>query len=116
VRAKLRETVARFSRWGMPRLQWRLEREGIYIIHKRTERLYRLEGLAVRRPKRVAVPSVPRPIVTLPNVTWGIDFVSDQLASGRRFRSFTVVDHCMRQSPGLAEGQSEARAQAAQST
>jgi putative transposase len=103
LRAKLREMAALYPRWGLPRLQWRLEREGMHVNHKRTERLYRLEGLAVRRRrrKRVAVPRVPRPVVTQPNDTWGIDFVSDQLASGRRFRCFTVVDHCTREAPGL---------------
>lgn len=103
LRAKLREMAAVYPRWGLPRSQWRLERDGLQVNHKRTERLYRLEGLAVRRRRRnrVAVPRVPRPVVTQTNDTWGIDFVSDQLASGRRFRCFTVVDHCTRESPGL---------------
>jgi len=103
LRARLRELAAVYPRWGLPRLHWRLEREGVHVNHKRVERLYRLEGLAVRRRrrKRVAVPRVPRPVVTQPNDTWGIDFVSDQLASGRRFRCFTVVDQCTRESPGI---------------
>lgn len=64
--------------------------------YKRVERLYRLEGLAVRtrHRKRLAVPSVPRPPALAPNDTWGIDFVSDTLSQGRRFRAFTVVDVC----------------------
>lgn len=104
LRATLRELAAAYPRWGLPRLHWRLERDGLHVNYKRAERLYRLEGLAVRRRKRkrVAVPRVPRPVVTQPNDTWGIDFVSDQLASGRRFRCFTVVDHCTRESPGMA--------------
>jgi putative transposase len=81
-----------------------LERDGLHVNCKRAERHYRLEGLAVRRRKRkrVAVLRVPRPVVTRPNDTWGIDFLSDQLASGRRFRCFTVVDQCTRESPGVA--------------
>ena len=104
LRARLRELAAVHPRWGVPRLQWRLERDGLHVNHQRDERLYRLEGLAVRRRhrKRVAVPRVPRSVVTQPNDTWGIDFVSDQLASGRRFRCFTVVDQCTRESPGMA--------------
>ena len=67
--------------------------------YKRVERLYRLEGLAVRRRarKRLAVPRSARPPVHAPNELWSIDFVSDSLASGRRFRSFTVMDCCTRE-------------------
>ena len=96
LRAKLRELAAVYPRWGVPRLHWRLQREGLRVNYKRVERLYRLEGLAVRRRerKRLAVPRVPKLPVLAPNDEWGIDFVSDTLASGRRFRCFTVVDVC----------------------
>jgi len=70
--------AAQHPRWGVPRLHWRLQRDGWLVNYKRVERLYRLEGLAV--------PRVPRPIAVGPNETWSLDFVSDQLASGRRFR------------------------------
>jgi putative transposase len=88
LRARLRGLAAEYPRWGVPRLHWRLERDGTRVSYKRVERLYRLEGLAVRRRhrKRLAVPRVPRPVVAQPNETWSIDFVSDQLATGRRFR------------------------------
>ena len=96
LRAKLRELAAVYPRWGVPRLHWRLQREGLRVNYTRVERLYRLEGLAVRRRerKRLAVPRVPQRPVLAPNAEWGIDFVSDTLASGRRFRCFTVVDVC----------------------
>ena len=79
LRAQLRALAAQLPRWGVPRLHWKLGREGVRVNYKRVERLYRLEGLAVRRRsrKRLAVPRVPRPEVTQPNDTWGIDFVSD---------------------------------------
>jgi putative transposase len=96
---QLRALAAEHPRWGVPRLHWRLQREGWLVNYKRVERLYRLEGLAVRRRKRkrLAVPRVPRPIAVAPNETWSIDFVSDQLASGRRFRCFTLIDSCTRE-------------------
>lgn len=95
LRATLRELAGAYPRWGVPRLYWRLRRDGVRVNYKRVERLYRLEGLAVRRRKRkrLAVPRVPRPVAAGPNAVWGIDFVSDQLASGQRFRCLTVVDH-----------------------
>lgn len=95
LRARLRELAGAHPRWGVPRLYWRLRRDGLHVNYKRVERLYRrLEGLAVRRRKRkrLAVPRVPRPVAVGPNAVWGIDFVSDQLASGQRFRCLTVVD------------------------
>jgi putative transposase len=100
LRARLRELAAEYPRWGVPRLHWRLQRDGSRVNYKRVERLYRLEGLAVRRRhrKRLAVPRVPRPIVEQPNETWSIDFVSDQLSAGRRVRCFTVIDSCTRES------------------
>jgi putative transposase len=100
LRARLRELAAEYPRWGVPRLHWRLRRDGESVNYKRVERLYRLEGLAVRRRarKRLAVPRVPRPVVQRPNETWSIDFVSDALARGRRFRCFTVIDSCTRES------------------
>ena len=98
--ATLRELAAAYPRWGVPRLHWRLGRDGTHVNYKRVERLYRLEGLAVRRRsrKRLAVPRVPRPVVHAPNETWSIDFVSDGLSSSRRFRCFTVIDSCTRES------------------
>ncbi|MFN8670406.1 MAG: DDE-type integrase/transposase/recombinase [Gemmatimonadaceae bacterium] len=83
----------------MPRLRWKLQRNCWHVNYKRVERLYRLEGLAVRRRhrQRLAVPRVPRPAAQQPNDTWGIDFVSDQVASGRRIRCCTVVDACTRE-------------------
>lgn len=94
LRATLRDLAGAHPRWGMPRLCRRLRRNGLVVNYKRVERLYRLEGLAVRRRKRkrLAVPRVPRPLAVGPNAVWGIDFVSDQLADGRRFRCLTVVD------------------------
>jgi putative transposase len=99
LRAQLRDLAAAYPRWGVPRLHWRLRRDGLSINYKRVERLYRLEHLAVRRRdrKRLAVPRVPRLPVDAPNTSWSIDFVSDQLANGRRFRCFTVIDTCTRE-------------------
>lgn len=103
LRARLRELAGVYGRWGVPRLHWRLRRDGEHVNYKRVERLYRLEGLAVRRRgrKRLAVPRVPRPVAEGPNATWGIDFVSDQLADGRRFRCFTIVDHGVHEAPAI---------------
>jgi putative transposase len=95
LRRRLRELAAERPRFGYRRLHALLRREGIVVNHKRVERLYREEGLAVRRRtrKRVARGGRGRPALPgRPNQQWGVDFVSDAFAWGRRFRLFTVVD------------------------
>jgi putative transposase len=102
VRRRLREYAAQRPRWGSPRLHWLLQREGLVCNHKRTERLYREERLAVerrRRRKRVSTPRVPPPVPTRPDERWSMDFIRDTLADGRVFRGFTVVDDFTRECP-----------------
>ena len=99
LRGRLRELAAAHPRWAVPRLSWLLRREGRPDNYKRVERLYREEGLTVRkrRRKRVAQARVPRPVPGGPNVRWGIDFVRDTTARGRVFRALTVVDEFTRE-------------------
>ena len=80
-----------------------LRREGHRHNFKLTYRIYREEGLAVRRRrrKRAAAPRVPRPRSSGPNDSWSMDFVSDALSSGRRFRALTIVDDFTRESPAI---------------
>lgn len=100
LRAKLRMLAEAHPRWGVPRLVWLLRREGVPDNYKRIERLYREEGLAVRRRrrKRVAQPRTERPAPSGPNERWSMDFVRDTLSSGRAFRALTLVDDFTRES------------------
>jgi putative transposase len=71
------------------------------VNHKRVYRLYREEGLTVRRRgrKRVAREArLPLPVPTGPNELWSLDFVSDALAWGRRIRLLCVIDAFTRES------------------
>jgi putative transposase len=100
VRRRLREPALERRRFGYRRLHVLLAREGVALNHKRIERLYRDEGLAVRRRarKRVAV-AVRAPLLlpTAPNEQWRLDFVSDALSWGRRIRLLAVVDTVTRE-------------------
>lgn len=102
LRQRLRELATERVRWGYRRLHILLSREGVRVNIKRVYRLYREEGLAVRRRKRkrVAVPRQPMSAPTRLNECWGIDFMCDALVGGRRFRVFNVVDALSRE--GLA--------------
>jgi putative transposase len=87
-------------RFGYRRLHVLLKREGYVINHKRLFRLYREEKLAVRRRggrKRAIGTRAPMLVPMAPNDRWSLDFVSDQLTDGRRFRILTVVDDCTRE-------------------
>lgn len=102
IRARLRELAEQRHRFGAPRLHVLLRREGYLINHKRTERLYREEGLSLRLKKRKKRQSHLRVLLDRPerrNQHWSMDFVSDNLYNGRRFRVLTVVDNFTRECP-----------------
>lgn len=94
LRARLRALATERPRWGYRRLAVLLAREGHHVNHKLVHRLYREEGLAVRRrrKKRAAVARTPLVAPTRPNERWSLDFVSDALADGRKFRALNIVD------------------------
>lgn len=76
-----------------------LRREGEASGKNRIYRLYREEGLTVRkrRCRRRAI-GTRAPILVEANVNarWSLDFVHDQFAGGRRFRILNVVDDVIR--------------------
>ena len=87
-----------------------LQREGWPLGKSLVRRLYREEGLTLRRTapskRRVAVERRERIKPAGPNPVWSLDFVSDQLAHGRRFRAGTVVDVYTPESLAIEPGQS----------
>jgi putative transposase len=99
----MRTKAAERPRFGYRRLHVLLRRDGWAVNHKRVQRLYRAEGLAVRRRKRKRLTSVARVVraeAMRANQRWQMDFVSDALACGRKFRTLNVVDTFTRE--GLA--------------
>lgn len=100
LRERLRNLAAARPRWGYRRLHVLLRREGARDNWKRVYRVYREEGLSVRRRrrKRIAVPRQPLPLPQVANERWSMDFVHDALHDGRRIRLLTVVDDATRES------------------
>lgn len=99
----MREIAKERPRAGYRGIYRLLRRRGHRVNHKRVYRLYKLEGLSVRTKRRrrfAASPRIELPTATKPNQVWAMDFVSDHLASGRRFRILTVVDRFSRRCPG----------------
>jgi putative transposase len=92
--------AAKRPRFGYRRLHTLLVREGHQVNHKRIYRLYRQEGLAVRKKKRkrISKGKRPKPVeLAATNLRWSLDFMSDSLATGRKFRTLNVVDNYSRE-------------------
>jgi len=101
---KLKELAMQRRRFGSPRLHIMLRREGLVINHKRTERIYKEEGLSLRIRRRKKRASMLRVELSKPdrvNQRWSMDFMSDQLYDGRRFRVLTIVDDYSRENLAL---------------
>jgi putative transposase len=104
LRQRLRELASQRKRFGSPRLHILLKREGLVINHKRTERLYREEGLALRKKRRRKGAAGVRVVMAAPvrpNQHWSMDFVTDSLVTGRRFRALAIVDDYSRECPAI---------------
>ena len=112
LREKLRELANQRRRFGYRRLHILLRREGGMINRKKTQRLYREEGLTVRRRRsrrRAVGTGAPAPVLALSNQRWSLELgvtrpsslrfeiVHDQMASGRRFRVLNMVDEVTRE-------------------
>jgi putative transposase len=100
LRTRLRELAVQRHRFGYRRLHILMLREGLHMNHKKLRRLYREEGLQVRRRRGRKRALGTRAPIALPqgsNQGWSLDFQSDALADGRRFRIFAVVDDFTRE-------------------
>jgi putative transposase len=100
VRERLRELAAIRRRFGYRRLHVLLDREGIVLNHKKLRRIYAEERLQVRRRggrKRALGTRAPMGMPQGPNQRWSLDFVSDALTDGRRFRILCIVDDFTRE-------------------
>jgi putative transposase len=104
LRERLRSLAAERRRFGYRRLGILLQREGVHMNKKKLYRLYSEESLAVRRRrgrKRATGTRAPMALPDGPNQRWSLDFVSDALDWGRRFRILAIVDDFTREALAL---------------
>jgi putative transposase len=102
LRARLRELAFERVRFGYRRLWAMLRRDENMdgtrrwkVNHKRVHRIYREEGLAMRRKEAKPLRAAARALRELPapaNQLWTMDFTKDHLASGRNFRTLNLMD------------------------
>ena len=109
LRLRIKEIAAVRARYGYKRIHVLLRREGWRVNHKRVYRLYCQEGLNLRakRPHRrvMAAHRIGRIPVTAVKESWSMDFVTDSLFNGSRFRTLTLVDNFSRECLAIEVGQ-----------
>jgi putative transposase len=108
LRIRLRDLATSRVHYGYERLYVLLRREGWMVNKKLVYRLYCEEGLGIRRRKprrrRSVQVRVARPPTVRVNESWSMDFMSDRLHSGERFRLLTLVDNFSRESLAIEVG------------
>lgn len=101
----MRHVAAERRRFGYKRIAVMLRREGFACNIKKIYRIYKEEGLMVKRRKgrkRAVGTRMPLPKSDRINQVWSLDFLSDALSDGRRFRILGVMDQCSRECLTLA--------------
>jgi putative transposase len=105
LKQRIKEICETRVRYGYRRVHVLLVREGWTINMKRTRRLYNELELQLRNktPKRRVKAKLrdDRTEATRCNQTWAMDFVHDQLATGRKLRVLTIIDTWSRFSPAV---------------
>jgi hypothetical protein len=118
IREEMREIAAMRRRFGYRRVGVMLERKGIIMNHKKLYRIYREEGLSVRRRrgrKRARGSRTPMPEPLRPHDRWSMDFVADTFGASRRLRILAINDDCCRENlcllgdTSISGGQGRAR-------
>ena len=85
----------RHKRWGFEKMRDRAKTDGKPWNHKRIRRIYCELGLNIRVKPRKRIPKGEAKMLIQPiraNVCWSMDFMSDALMDGRKFRTFNVID------------------------
>jgi putative transposase len=108
LRKRIKEIAAEKPRYGYRRIAILIRREGLPVNAKQVYRIYKEEGLQMRKkvPKRRVSPQLRQ--VRVPaakqNQCWSMDFVSDNLYNGQKLRCLTIVDNHTRISPTIGVG------------
>jgi len=113
IRLEMNKIAEKRRRFGYRRIGVMLERKGMVMNEKKLYRIYREEGLSVRRRrgrKRARGSRTPMPVPLLPNqrpsrglqvnrcrAAGSLDFLSDTFGACRKFRILAVNDDCCRE-------------------
>ena len=92
---RLQELAIDHPREGFWKCHFRIRNSGEIINHKRVYRVYKMLGLPMRRKHKKRIPArIKEPLEVPPTFThtWSMDFMSDALEGGRKFRTFNIID------------------------
>lgn len=106
---RMKEIAHQHRRYGSPRIHILLRKEGLVRNHKKTERLYKQEGLSLRKRKRRKKGTTIRVPLAPPqhrHQVWSMDFIHDGLVCGRNIRCLTIIDDYSKESPWIEVGHS----------
>lgn len=94
----------RYRRYGFTKMMDKIREQGHRWNHKRVYRIYCEMGLNLRRKPKKRIPARQKVTLVVPekmNVSWSMDFMSDALMNGRKFRTVNVIDDCNREALGI---------------
>lgn len=92
---RMQELIEKHKSWGYPIIHNVLRREGLVKNPKRTWRIYKENNLTLKvrkRHKRASMLRLELTESTRPNERWAMDFMSDGLWNGRKFKALTILD------------------------
>lgn len=104
VKQTLKELAEKHRRYGFKKMFQKIRQRGYQWNHKRVYRVYCDMQLNLRRKPKKRLPSRNKIALTQPgrmNVSWSMDFMSDALTNGRRFRTVNIIDDCNREALGI---------------
>lgn len=107
LRLRIKELAKTYVRYDYKRIHVLLARERWPVNHKWIYRIYCEEELSLkmkRKKKRASHARVPLSAASGINERWTMDFVSDRLEEGHRFRALTVLDMYTREALAIAPG------------
>lgn len=107
IKDKLQKLAREHIRWGFRKMYLAIRQEGDCWNHKRIRRVYCELKLNLRKKPRKRLPSRERKVLSQPlnaNYCWSMDFMSDAMSYGKRFRVFNVIDDFNREALGIKAG------------
>lgn len=102
------EILSKNSMYGCGMIHLKLRQKGILINHKRTERIYKEQGLQLnvrkRRKKIASLERIPVDVPEEPGVIWALDFIHDSVGFGKKLKILTSIDPASNLSPLIHVG------------
>lgn len=80
---------------GFWKMYYRIRKEGLVWNHKRIHRVYKILKFNIKRKGKRRLPArilQPLEAVQTINSSWSMDFMTDSLLSGRKFRTLNLMD------------------------